>query len=398
MKSNKFAIMINNDYKSMIQWHPEMILISKRPMTWKGFLEVPCISGRNMRIRLKLIVHNYPLLSNAEINFGKEIAFIRNEGFSDKVKDLMHNVTKVSTFLKQLQLLISIFFKQSSFINSSYVIENYEYDAVDDQAIEMLAELRNLLQIPSGIKVSANNTMNIIELSLNNVAVRLQKTSHRTCPWTVVYSDLPEIPSLGPFEKNISTLNIARNKLRLQVEMLEKSWSNLKQIDQNCWVIDPLPPKPSHLYRRIYLTSSLSMFIKIDPLNHMDLPEIKFMGSDAEVESITELVSKNLYKWDPSCDIINNLMMLLDIDIFPKQEMKKEAVEDYNVVVADEECCICFSLKLDNMTLPDKICNNEKCRKHFHTSCLLQILHLYHGDCKHLKYKIQESIFNYIKM
>lgn len=106
MKSNKFTIMINNDYKSMIQWHPEMILISKRPMTWKGFLEVPCISGRNMRIRLKLIVHNYPLLSNAEINFGKEIAFIRNEGFSDKVKDLMHNVTKVSTFLKQLQLLI----------------------------------------------------------------------------------------------------------------------------------------------------------------------------------------------------------------------------------------------------------------------------------------------------
>ncbi|XP_076478160.1 E3 ubiquitin-protein ligase Fancl isoform X3 [Bombus vancouverensis nearcticus] len=360
MKSNKFTIMINNDYKSMIQWHPEMILISKRPMTWKGFLEVPCISGRNMRIRLKLIVHNYPLLSNAEINFGKEIAFIRNEGFSDKVKDLMHNVTKVSTFLKQLQLLI-------------------------------------------GIKVSANNTIDIIELSLNNVAVRLQKTSHRTCPWTVVYSDLPEIPSLGPFEKNISTLNIARNKLRLQVEMLEKSWSNLKQIDQNCWVIDPLPPKPSHLYRRIYLTPSLSMFIKIDPLNHMDLPEIKFMGSDTEVESMTELVSKNLYKWNPSCDIINNLMMLLDIDIFPQQEMKKEAVEDYNVVVADEECCICFSLKLENMTLPDKICNNEKCRKHFHTSCLLQWLqaiagnhvifdHI-HGSCPNCK----ESISCHIK-
>ena len=55
----------------------------------------------------------------------------------------MHNVTKVSTFLKQLQLLIS------SFINSSHVIENYEYDAVDDQVVEILAELRNLLQIPS---------------------------------------------------------------------------------------------------------------------------------------------------------------------------------------------------------------------------------------------------------
>lgn len=63
---------------------------------------------------------------------------------------------------------------------------------------------------------------------------------------------------------------------------------------RNCWVIDPLQPKPCHLYRRIYLTPSLSMFIKIDPLNHMDLPEIKFMGSDIEVESKRDLVSRNL--------------------------------------------------------------------------------------------------------
>lgn len=58
--------------------------------------------------------------------------------------------------------------------------------------------------------------------------------------------------------------------------------------------MDPLQPKPCHLYRRIYLTPSLSMFIKIDPLNPMDLPEIKFMGSETEVESKRELISKNL--------------------------------------------------------------------------------------------------------
>ncbi|XP_043521520.1 E3 ubiquitin-protein ligase FANCL isoform X2 [Frieseomelitta varia] len=368
----------------------EMILVSKKPVTWKGFLEIPCNSGRSMRIRLKLIVHNYPSLSGAEIYFGKEIAFIRRKEFSDKVKDLMCSVTKVSTFLKQLQLLIS------NFINSSY-IENYEYDVIADQAMETLMELKNVLKIPSGIKISSDSSLNTIELSLNNVTVRLQRTSHRTCPWTVVYSDLPEISTLGPFERNISTLDIARNKLKLQVEMLKKVWSNLKQIDENCWVIDPLQPKPCHLYRRIYLTPSLSMFIKIDPLNHMDLPEIKFMGSDIEVESKTDLVSRNLNKWDPSCDIINNLMTLLDIDAFPKKEIKKEEI-DYNVIVTDEECCICFSLKLDNETLPDKICNNEKCRRHFHTSCLLQwlqtiagnhvIFHQIHGSCPNCKESI----------
>lgn len=95
-----------NDYKSIIQWHPEMILISEKPITWKGFLKVSCNSGRNMRIKLKLIVYNYPSLCDAEINFGKEIAFIRNKEFSEKVKNLMHNVNKISPFLKQLQLLI----------------------------------------------------------------------------------------------------------------------------------------------------------------------------------------------------------------------------------------------------------------------------------------------------
>ena len=95
-----------SDYKFMIQLYPEMILVSKKPVTWKGFLEIPCNSGRSIRIRLKLIVHNYPSLSGAEMYFGKEIAFIRRKEFSDKVKDLMCSVTKVSTFLKQLQLLI----------------------------------------------------------------------------------------------------------------------------------------------------------------------------------------------------------------------------------------------------------------------------------------------------
>lgn len=86
--------------------------------------------------------------------------------------------------------------------------------------------------------------------------------------------------------------------------------------------------------------------------------------------------------WRPEHDIINNLKMLLNIDIFPKKEIE-ESTEDYNAVVTDEECCICFSLDLDN-NLPDKICNNEKCRRHFHTSCLLQVyLYTYYITCKY---------------
>ncbi|XP_031775507.1 E3 ubiquitin-protein ligase FANCL isoform X2 [Apis florea] len=386
-----------NDYKSIIQWHPEMILISEKPVTWKGFLKVSCNSGRNMRIKLKLIVHNYPSLCDAEINFGKEIAFIRNKEFSEKVKNLMHNVNKISIFLKQLQLLIS------NFINNRYIIEDNRYEAIDNQAMEILKEIKDVLDTSSGIQILSNNNLNIIKLSLNNIAIKLQRINHRTYSWTVVDSDLPEIPALGPFKKNISTLIIARNILKLQVEILEKTWSNLKQIDENCWIVDPLQPKPYHLYRRIYLTPSLSMYIKINPLNPMDLPEITFMGSDTEVKSKKELISKKLHNWNPNHDILNNLKMLLDIDTFLKKEINKESTEDNNAIVADEECCICFSLQLDNETLPDKICSNEKCKRHFHTSCLLRWLqtivgnhvifdHI-HGSCPNCK----ESISCYIK-
>ncbi|CAK9798168.1 E3 ubiquitin-protein ligase FANCL [Anthophora plagiata] len=390
--------MIVDDYEAIIQWHPQMILISKKPVTWTGFLTVSCNSntGQNMRIKLHLVVPNYPSLNDAKVNFGKEISFVRKEGFSQKVKDLTRNVTKVSLFLSQLQTLIS------SFINSAHIIEDSRYEVTDNNAMEILQELKDVLEKPCGIQISCGNSLNVIKLSLKNVTVQLQRTKYGTYPWTVIYSDLPEIPAFGPFEKNLSTLAVARNKLKLQIEILEEAWSNLTKIDKNCWIVDPLQPKPCHLYRRIYLTPSLSMFVKIDPLNPMDLPEIKFMGSDTEVESMRNIVSKNLHNWNPECDIIDNLMMLLNRDMFPKQK-KEEYMENNDAIVADEECCICFSMELDNETLPNKICNNEKCRRHFHTSCLLQwlqavagnhvVFDYIHGTCPNC----QESISCYIK-
>ncbi|XP_076754719.1 E3 ubiquitin-protein ligase Fancl [Xylocopa sonorina] len=361
----------DDDYRSIIEKYPEMILISQNPATWHGFLKVPSNSGQNIRIRLKLIIRNYPSLHNVEIKFGKEIAFIHDRKFSKKLRDLTHNTTKVSTFLRQLQSLIR------NFINDSHIIESNGYKPVDNDRVKILNELKDILEIPSEVQILSNNSLSIIKLSYNNMAVQLKRTNHGK--WTVIYTDLPEIPNLGPFENNISTLMIARNKLKLQVEMLEKSWSNLKQIDENCWVLDPLNPKPCHLYRRIYLTPSLSMIIKINVSNATALPEIKFMGSDVEIESKKELVSMNLDNWNPECNIIDNLTMLLNIDSFPKKQVNKES-QNSRAVVADEECCICFSLELDNETLPDKICSNKKCRKHFHTSCLLQWLQTIAGN------------------
>ncbi|XP_031841771.1 E3 ubiquitin-protein ligase Fancl isoform X2 [Nomia melanderi] len=315
--------------------------------------------------------------------------------YDEQVRNLMLNETKISFFLRHLQSLIS------NFIDAAYIEEN-TYEVLDNNAQDILQELKEVLEIPSKVQLLSDTYLNIIKLSLNNVCIKLQRTKCTASPWDVIYSDLPEIPSFGPFKKNLSTLMIARNKFKLQVEMLEATWLNLQQIDKHCWVLDPLQPKPCHLYRRIFLTQALSMFIKIDPLYSRDLPEIKFMGSETEVELQRDLMSKNVHNWNPNYNIVENLMMLLNIDIFPK-EVKQEYIKDENAIVTDKECCICYSMVLDNEILPDKICNNEKCRRHFHTPCLLQWLqavpgnhsvfgHI-HGTCPHC----EENISCYIK-
>lgn len=70
---------------------------------------------------------------------------------------------------------------------------------------------------------------------------------------------------------------------------------NYTNVTRNCWVIDPLKPNKSHLYRRIHLSQSLSVTITIDPLNLTALPVIKFSGCDNEVKRQTDDVSNNIH-------------------------------------------------------------------------------------------------------
>lgn len=92
-------------------WHPEMILVSKLPVTLQGFLIIPNLScpasgHLQFRVKLQLIAPNYPLLQNAQINFGTTIALLRDEKFNKEMKKLMSSDIKVPLFLTQLQSLI----------------------------------------------------------------------------------------------------------------------------------------------------------------------------------------------------------------------------------------------------------------------------------------------------
>lgn len=52
---------------------------------------------------------------------------------------------------------------------------------------------------------------------------------------------------------------------------------------------------------------------------------------------------------------------------FPAQQ--EISLQDEKAIIGSHECGICFSAD----ELPDKICNNEKCMKQFHSACLSKV-------------------------
>ena len=51
-------------------------------------------------------------------------------------------------------------------------------------------------------------------------------------------------------------------------------------IDENCWVLEPLKPTKMDFYRRISLTSNVSIKVLVDPRNPKEIPQITFLGSE----------------------------------------------------------------------------------------------------------------------
>jgi len=55
---------------------------------------------------------------------------------------------------------------------------------------------------------------------------------------------------------------------------------------------------------------------------------------------------------------------------FPEQQ---DSLDDLKGIISNHECGICFYEKSETNELPDKICNNKKCMKHFHSVCLSEV-------------------------
>ncbi|GAM18156.1 hypothetical protein SAMD00019534_013310 [Acytostelium subglobosum LB1] len=153
-----------------------------------------------------------------------------------------------------------------------------------------------------------------------------------------------------------------------QVEQLQPFFDAMEEIDRMTWVLEPEHPQRSDTARRIALGNNCSLSIDVNPLSPLTFPDCRFLGPERAVAPLRQKLNSNLSKWrplDPS--LLGNFQALLEME-FPVKQVSN--ISDFII-----ECSICYSHRLGgDGTIPDIICNNARCQKQFHHSCLFEWL------------------------
>ncbi|GLV36962.1 fancl [Carabus blaptoides fortunei] len=209
---------------------------------------------------------------------------------------------------------------------------------------------------------------------VNTVVIQLNFYDSSSTVYTVLTSSFPEIKPKKLFAKQYS-LKVIHQQFLGYVEELSAFHETLQRIDMLCWVTAPPNPTFEHNYRTIMISDNcVSIKIIFDPWNMSKLPEFKFLGPSAILETFRSTLSENLANWDPDYDVLHNVMQLLDLNCFPMKPAPEEAA-DKEVLLYDRdtECSVCFTYHL-NDEAPDVTCDYESCRRQFHNHCLYEWL------------------------
>ncbi len=179
-------------------------------------------------------------------------------------------------------------------------------------------------------------------------------------PWSATAGSIPDLNTVLQYVNN-------------QVVKYEKLFDALTCIDEGTWVLEPSKPTFAIAKRRIVIDKSCSLIIDIHPDNPFAACEMSFFGPPTKIEELRSAYNANISKWLEGFDIKSNIETILNIKLPLKDESKND---EYLV-----ECSICYSYSLDSdesgslsKSTPDQVCNNAKCSRMYHASCLVDWL------------------------
>eukprot|EP00911_Craspedida_sp_UC1_P000934 UC1_evm3s707 len=164
------------------------------------------------------------------------------------------------------------------------------------------------------------------------------------------------------------------------VERYQTLWDLLDELHSRAWVLDPAHNARGSARRRIALGEGLSLELELnaeDPLGC--LPALRLLGPDAIAQPLRRAIATGASRWPQGKGLVAPLEALLGGGgggeeglgrgfVLPSPPDESTAVQELNV-----ECGICYVYNLDG-DLPEEVCQDKRCRRPFHRSCLVEWL------------------------
>lgn len=98
---------MEDEFEEIFKLYPEIILITKKPPTWKGVLTVNNeFANCQIKVKVKLIVPLFPRLDNAAIYFGGSIAFLFSKKFKNQIESILSNAESVADCFHNVTITI----------------------------------------------------------------------------------------------------------------------------------------------------------------------------------------------------------------------------------------------------------------------------------------------------
>ena len=244
-------------------------------------------------------------------------------------------------------------------------------------------------------------TLNFFEVSIYDsskrcISIRFDLSSSFPSTPPTVTTNLPEQPPLD-WDPQVSHLSDILETVKAIIPSYEPLWDQLQDLDSHAFVIEPREPSLSCVTRRFVLSPQVQMEIELLPRRPRHFPRIRFIGAEIQSRQMREKLDSNATKWRLDKTLRENLETLLEMQL---PQRNSQGISD-----TDMDCAICYMERL-GAELPEIICGNPQCAKHFHRSCLLdwlrskpnsqQSFQVVFGKCPFCDADIQCSVSNSI--
>ncbi|GAB5360040.1 hypothetical protein AAMO2058_000593400 [Amorphochlora amoebiformis] len=192
----------------------------------------------------------------------------------------------------------------------------------------------------------------------------------------VALLDVPISQGKSPEDTKGGTIGEILERCKTRIDEYHDFWLAVEDFEKSTCVLEPTSKSRSSTRFRIVVKRHCSIQLDLEPLRPFALCEIRFMGSEAITGPLLVKLNSNISKWSERLLPRENLETIL--------ELKFPSGKEDNAMDFDMECGICYAYHLEQedqkavkeaeSRAPDRVCENSKCGRPFHKSCLIEWL------------------------